>query len=302
MQLSNDFILCFRFLLGFVFPLLWYYATILYFGNYYRRDPRERAGLAASAIAVITLSLSTNNLIMLFLVLKSQASNCFWIELLKFIVFLPFLCSVRCNLSVLKQGFLFFGHCRHWLLLQCCSSLQLFFSFSPGGSCLKMLLNTYASIKQLKWNCEDMQITQQKRKGKKKNSPKTVPQEKLRLDDKIQIQLVSKCFELYVQIEENLFTCKLDTRFHKYIFDSSFEARKWLKNDSYNGESHYNDSYTRTSRDITHGQPYNHPHALKIKQSNDPEQWGWLTDREMALSNMDAHWDHVPARCRSHVC
>ncbi|XP_030953027.1 60S ribosomal protein L18a-like protein isoform X1 [Quercus lobata] len=48
----------FSFLLGFVFPLLWYYATILYFGNYYRRDPRERAGLAASAIAVITLSLS----------------------------------------------------------------------------------------------------------------------------------------------------------------------------------------------------------------------------------------------------
>ncbi|KAL5570740.1 hypothetical protein UlMin_020337 [Ulmus minor] len=36
----------------FVFPLMWYYATILYFGNYYQRDPRERAGLAASAIAV----------------------------------------------------------------------------------------------------------------------------------------------------------------------------------------------------------------------------------------------------------
>lgn len=66
-------------------------------------------------------------------------------------------------------------------------------------------------------------------KGEKKNSPKTVPQEKLRLDDKIQIQLVSKCFELYVQIEENLFTCKLDTRFHKYIFDSSFEARNMGK-------------------------------------------------------------------------
>ncbi|CAN6885268.1 unnamed protein product [Brassica oleracea] len=30
------------FLLGFVFPPLWYYATFLYFGNYYRRDPRER--------------------------------------------------------------------------------------------------------------------------------------------------------------------------------------------------------------------------------------------------------------------
>lgn len=39
-------------LLGFVCPLMWYYATILYFGNYYRKDPRERAGLAACAIAV----------------------------------------------------------------------------------------------------------------------------------------------------------------------------------------------------------------------------------------------------------
>ncbi|KAL6519195.1 hypothetical protein OROGR_018515 [Orobanche gracilis] len=41
----------FSFLLGFLCPLMWYYATILYFGNYYRKDPRERAGLAASAIA-----------------------------------------------------------------------------------------------------------------------------------------------------------------------------------------------------------------------------------------------------------
>ncbi|KAB1209372.1 hypothetical protein CJ030_MR6G016525 [Morella rubra] len=44
----------FSFLLGFVFPLMWYYATILYFGNYYRRDPRERGGLAASAIALVS--------------------------------------------------------------------------------------------------------------------------------------------------------------------------------------------------------------------------------------------------------
>ncbi|GKE46942.1 ribosomal protein L18a, partial [Tanacetum coccineum] len=35
----------------FAFPVMWYYATFLYFGNYYRKDPRERAGLAASAIA-----------------------------------------------------------------------------------------------------------------------------------------------------------------------------------------------------------------------------------------------------------
>ncbi|KAA8541673.1 hypothetical protein F0562_022825 [Nyssa sinensis] len=42
----------FSLLLGFVFPLMWYYATILYFGNYYHKDPRERAGLAANAITV----------------------------------------------------------------------------------------------------------------------------------------------------------------------------------------------------------------------------------------------------------
>jgi len=42
--------------LGFVFPLMWYYGTFLYFGNYHRRDPRERAGLAAAAIAVSSLT------------------------------------------------------------------------------------------------------------------------------------------------------------------------------------------------------------------------------------------------------
>ncbi|GLT47783.1 hypothetical protein SLA2020_214460 [Shorea laevis] len=46
----------FSFLLGFVFPLMWYYATILYFGNHYCKDPRERAGLAASAIAAMACS------------------------------------------------------------------------------------------------------------------------------------------------------------------------------------------------------------------------------------------------------
>ncbi|GMI93698.1 hypothetical protein like AT4G26060 [Hibiscus trionum] len=47
----------FSFLLGFVFPLMWYYATILYFRNYYQRDPRERAGLAASAIAALVCTI-----------------------------------------------------------------------------------------------------------------------------------------------------------------------------------------------------------------------------------------------------
>lgn len=48
----------FSFLLGFGFPLTWYYATILYFGNHYRKDPRERAGLAASAIAAMVCSVA----------------------------------------------------------------------------------------------------------------------------------------------------------------------------------------------------------------------------------------------------
>ncbi|XVF35082.1 hypothetical protein REPUB_Repub18cG0114100 [Reevesia pubescens] len=47
----------FSFLLGFVCPLMWYYATFLYFGNHYRKDPRERAGLAASAIAAMASSI-----------------------------------------------------------------------------------------------------------------------------------------------------------------------------------------------------------------------------------------------------
>ncbi|KAK7813545.1 hypothetical protein CFP56_034644 [Quercus suber] len=41
----------FSLLLGLVCPLLWYYATFLYFRKYYQRDPRERDGLAANAVA-----------------------------------------------------------------------------------------------------------------------------------------------------------------------------------------------------------------------------------------------------------
>lgn len=47
----------FSFLIGFPLPFMWYYGTFLYFGNYYRKDPRERAGLAASAIAALGCSL-----------------------------------------------------------------------------------------------------------------------------------------------------------------------------------------------------------------------------------------------------
>ncbi|OVA08394.1 Ribosomal protein L18a [Macleaya cordata] len=58
----------FSFLLGFVLPLMWYYATILYFGNYYRKDPRERAGLAASAIAALicTVALLITGFVLMF--------------------------------------------------------------------------------------------------------------------------------------------------------------------------------------------------------------------------------------------
>lgn len=59
-------LICFfplSFLVGFICPLMWYYATVLYFGNYYKKDPRERAGLAASAIAVSILLLSWNSVI-----------------------------------------------------------------------------------------------------------------------------------------------------------------------------------------------------------------------------------------------
>ncbi|CAN6570951.1 unnamed protein product [Malus baccata var. baccata] len=40
-------------LLGFVFPVMWYYATFLYFVKYYQKDPRERTGLEASAVAAL---------------------------------------------------------------------------------------------------------------------------------------------------------------------------------------------------------------------------------------------------------
>ncbi|CAD5194560.1 unnamed protein product [Musa acuminata subsp. malaccensis] len=40
-------------LLGFLCPLIWYCAAILYLCKYYDNDPRERSGLAASAIAAL---------------------------------------------------------------------------------------------------------------------------------------------------------------------------------------------------------------------------------------------------------
>jgi hypothetical protein len=40
------------FLLGFLCPIIWYVAALLYCCKYYNRDPRERTGLAASAVLV----------------------------------------------------------------------------------------------------------------------------------------------------------------------------------------------------------------------------------------------------------
>ncbi|KAK9705479.1 hypothetical protein RND81_07G060300 [Saponaria officinalis] len=48
----------FSFLIGFLCPIMWFYATFLYLTSYYRKDPRERAGLAASAIAALGCSLA----------------------------------------------------------------------------------------------------------------------------------------------------------------------------------------------------------------------------------------------------
>ncbi|XP_042484062.1 uncharacterized protein LOC122064436 isoform X2 [Macadamia integrifolia] len=56
----------FFFAFGFAFPPLWYYATVLYFRNQSLKDPRERAGLAASAIAALICSVAV--LITLFAV------------------------------------------------------------------------------------------------------------------------------------------------------------------------------------------------------------------------------------------
>ncbi|KAJ6327638.1 hypothetical protein OIU76_004700 [Salix suchowensis] len=68
----------FFFLLGFVFPLMWYFSTILYFGKYYNKDPRERSGLAACAIAAITFTvaacISLNNKSLLEA--AAASSNC----------------------------------------------------------------------------------------------------------------------------------------------------------------------------------------------------------------------------------
>jgi len=59
----------FSFLVGFLFPLLWYYGTIRFFWTQRQNDPRERPGLAACAIAALvsTVALAATLIILLIL-------------------------------------------------------------------------------------------------------------------------------------------------------------------------------------------------------------------------------------------
>lgn len=63
----------FSFLFGFICPPMWFYATILYFGNHYRKDPRERAGLGASAIAALVCSVGMLIFAAILLLKKSSS-------------------------------------------------------------------------------------------------------------------------------------------------------------------------------------------------------------------------------------
>lgn len=61
MSLMDTLFFC-SLLLGLVCPLLWYYATFLYLRKYYHKDPRERDGLAANAVAVSVTTLKQFNM------------------------------------------------------------------------------------------------------------------------------------------------------------------------------------------------------------------------------------------------
>ncbi|KAM2205507.1 hypothetical protein ACFX1S_024990 [Malus domestica] len=55
-------------LLGFVFPVMWYYATFLYFVKYYQKDPRERTGLEASAVAALICTVAVLIMLAVFVI------------------------------------------------------------------------------------------------------------------------------------------------------------------------------------------------------------------------------------------
>lgn len=104
----ENFLFC-RFLMGFVFPPLWYYATVLYFGNYYHKDPRERPGLAASAIAVSRESREMIPIVGLFGNPENFSTliHILWIVILVFLsskfVLQALICSVAVIISLLAM-------------------------------------------------------------------------------------------------------------------------------------------------------------------------------------------------------
>ncbi|XP_048443218.1 60S ribosomal protein L18a-like protein [Pyrus x bretschneideri] len=58
----------FSLLLGFVFPVMWYYAAFLYFAKHYQKDPRERIGLEASAVAALICTVAVLITIAVFVI------------------------------------------------------------------------------------------------------------------------------------------------------------------------------------------------------------------------------------------
>ncbi|XP_051180886.1 uncharacterized protein [Lolium perenne] len=61
------------FLLGFMCPLIWYIAALLYCCKYYNRDPRERPGLCASAfLAIIFTAVTIVTLFVLLIICEHK--------------------------------------------------------------------------------------------------------------------------------------------------------------------------------------------------------------------------------------
>ncbi|XP_047340692.1 60S ribosomal protein L18a-like protein isoform X1 [Impatiens glandulifera] len=48
----------FCFLVGFLCPLTWYFASFLYLFKYYNKDPRERGGLAANTVTALIFTVA----------------------------------------------------------------------------------------------------------------------------------------------------------------------------------------------------------------------------------------------------
>uniref|UniRef100_A0A0E0KZ81 Uncharacterized protein n=1 Tax=Oryza punctata TaxID=4537 RepID=A0A0E0KZ81_ORYPU len=57
---------------GFLCPLIWYIAALLYYCKYYNRDPRERPGLAASAFLAVIFTAATIVTLSVLLIMCTQ--------------------------------------------------------------------------------------------------------------------------------------------------------------------------------------------------------------------------------------